>query len=71
MNIGSGVLVIANLTPLLFGGLGFDQNTQLGLSTVWVFTSGCGATLNGFLLDKFGRRRLLRELSPSCPSCDL
>lgn len=61
MNIGCGILVIANLTPLLFAGLGFGQNTQLGLSVVWVFTSGVGASINGFLLDRFGRRLLLRK----------
>ncbi|EXJ83041.1 hypothetical protein A1O3_06858 [Capronia epimyces CBS 606.96] len=59
LNIGSGVLVIANLTPLIFGGLGYGQTIQLGLSVVWVFTSGVGSFINGFLLDRLGRRPLL------------
>ncbi|RFU27288.1 hypothetical protein B7463_g9057, partial [Scytalidium lignicola] len=59
MNIGCGILVISNLTPLLFKGLGFDQNIQLGLSVVWVFTSGVGTLTNGLMLDRFGRRPLL------------
>ncbi|KAK7207661.1 general substrate transporter [Myxozyma melibiosi] len=56
--IGSGILVIANLTPILFGGLGFDQTVQLGLSAVWVFQSGCGSLINAFLVDRVGRRPL-------------
>lgn len=67
--MGCGVLVIAQLTPILFGGLGYNQTTQLGLSAVWVFVSGIGSTINAFLLDRFGRRTLLRESHSNEPTC--
>jgi hypothetical protein len=59
MNIGAGTLVVGSLTPLLFAGLGFSVNIQLGLSIAWVSCATLGAAGNGLLLDRFGRRPLL------------
>jgi hypothetical protein len=56
--MGTGVLVIANLAPELFSGLGFSVTLQLGLSVVWVVCAAIGATINSLLLDKFGRIKL-------------
>jgi hypothetical protein len=61
MNIGAGTLVVGTLTPLLFGGLGFSIDVQLGLSIVWVCCAAIGATVNGVLVDRFGRIPLLGE----------
>jgi hypothetical protein len=65
LNIGSGCLVVANLTPLLFKRLGFSIEVQLGLSIVWVVCAAIGASVNGLLLDRFGRRPLLSKGNPA------
>ena len=64
MNVGAGTLVVGTLTPLLFGGLGFTVDVQLGLSIVWVVCATIGASINGLLVDRYGRRPLLSKTRP-------
>ena len=55
----SGLLVIFNLMPILFGQLGFDSVLQLGLSIVWVSLALLGGTFNALIVDRVGRVKLL------------
>jgi len=55
----SGLLVIFNLMPILFGALGFDNVLQLGLSIVWVTLGAMGASVNALIVDRVGRVKLL------------
>jgi MFS family permease len=55
----TGILVIANLTPLLFGGLGYGTTLQLGLSVVWTVCALIGCFINAAIMDKVGRVKLL------------
>ncbi|KAF2814692.1 general substrate transporter [Mytilinidion resinicola] len=59
MGQSTGILVIANLTPVLFGQLGFGPVLQLGLSIVWVTVALIGCFINAALMDRFGRVKLL------------
>jgi len=61
LNIGAGCLVIATLTPILFADLGFGIKVELGLTVVWVCCAATGASINAFLVDRFGRVPLLGE----------
>ncbi|CAI4213473.1 unnamed protein product [Parascedosporium putredinis] len=53
--MSTGVLVIANLTPLLFAGLGYGDTAQFGLSTAWLCCCIITAGLGGLMVDKMGR----------------
>jgi len=55
----TGILVIANLTPVLFGQLGYSNVLQLGLSIVWTFIALLGCFVNSLIMDKVGRVRLI------------
>ncbi|EXJ87565.1 hypothetical protein A1O3_04525 [Capronia epimyces CBS 606.96] len=55
----TGILVIANLTPTLFGQLGYTITLQLGLSVVWTVCAVLGCFVNAALMDRFGRVKLL------------
>ncbi|KAK5245352.1 hypothetical protein LTR20_006728 [Exophiala xenobiotica] len=55
----SGLLVIFNLMPILFGALGFDATLQLGLSIVWVTVAAIGGATNALIVDLVGRVKLL------------
>lgn len=57
----TGILVIANLTPILFGQLGFGTVLQLGLSIVWTFCALLGCFINAALMDRVGRVKLMGE----------
>lgn len=59
MGQSTGILVIANLTPTLFGALGYDVVLQLGLSVVWTVCAIIGAYVNAYLMDRVGRIKLL------------
>ena len=59
MGQSTGILVIANLTPTLFAGLGFNTTLQLGLSAAWTVCALLGAFLNAVLMDRVGRVKLL------------
>jgi MFS family permease len=59
MGQSTGILVIANLTPTLFAGLGFNTTLQLGLSAAWTVCALLGALVNATLMDRFGRVKLL------------
>lgn len=61
MGQSTGILVIANLTPLLFKGLGYGVILQLGLSIVWTVCALIGCFINAAIMDRVGRVRLLGE----------
>lgn len=68
MGQGSGVLVVANLTPLLFGALGYGVVDQLGLSVAWVTVAIVCITLGAFVMDRVGRVKLLGKCDPTSRS---
>lgn len=55
MGQSTGILVIANLTPILFAGLGFGTTLQVGLSVAWIVCALLGAFVHALLMDKVGR----------------
>ncbi|CAG9955830.1 unnamed protein product [Clonostachys rosea f. rosea IK726] len=59
MGQSTGILVIANLTPVLFGALGYSLVLQLGLSVVWTVCALIGCYINAVLMDRVGRVKLL------------
>lgn len=59
MGISTGITVLANLTPSLFGGLGYGTTLQLGLSIIWTVCLFLGCFVNIYLLDRIGRVKLL------------
>ena len=58
-SMGTGVLVIANLTPLLFAGLGEGQTVQLGLSAAWYAICIVCSFAGGWGVDRYGRRNFM------------
>jgi MFS family permease len=57
----TSITVLANLTPRLFGALGYDTVLQLGLGVVWtVFLCG-GCIVSNLLIDRVGRVKLISE----------
>jgi MFS family permease len=65
MGQSTGILVIANLIPTLFGSLGYDTVQQLGLSIAWTVCALIGCFINASIMDKVGRVRLLGMLADS------
>lgn len=61
ISMATGVLVIANLTPLLFAGLNYGSTAQFGLSVAWLVVCIISAFLGGLLVDRYGRRLFLGE----------
>jgi len=59
MGQSTGILVIANLTPTLFGALGYGTVLQLGLSIAWTVCALIGCFINAAIMDKVGRVKLL------------
>ncbi|KAF7530861.1 hypothetical protein G7054_g9452 [Neopestalotiopsis clavispora] len=59
MGQGTGITAIANLVPVLMGGLGFGTTMQLGLGVVWCVCAIVGCGFNVVLMDRVGRVRLL------------
>lgn len=59
MGQSTGILVIANLTPTLFGRLGYGVVLQLGLSVVWTACALLATFINAAIMDRFGRVKLL------------
>ncbi|KAL5591183.1 hypothetical protein FOVSG1_010072 [Fusarium oxysporum f. sp. vasinfectum] len=59
MGQSTGILVIANLTPVLLGTLGFSLVMQLGLSIVWTVCALLGCYVNAAFMDRIGRVKLL------------
>ncbi|CZR67460.1 related to glucose facilitated diffusion protein [Phialocephala subalpina] len=59
MGISTGITVLANLTPTLFGGLGYGTKLQFGLSIVWTVCLFLGCFVNIYLMDRIGRVKLL------------
>ena len=65
MGLSTGSTVLANLTPTLFGSLGYSTVLQLGLSVVWVVCLFLGCFVCVYLLDRVGRVKLLGKSSLS------
>jgi MFS family permease len=63
MGLSTGSTVLANLTPTLFGALGYSTVLQLGLSVVWVVCLFLGCFVCVYLLDRVGRVKLLGKNS--------
>ncbi|KAI6085227.1 general substrate transporter [Hypoxylon rubiginosum] len=59
MGQGTGITPIANLIPVLMGGLGFGTTLQLGLGCAWTIAAIAGCVVNVTFLDKIGRVKLL------------
>jgi len=59
MGQSTGIVVIANFAPTLFGGLGFNNELQLGLAIVWVTACQIGTFLSSQLIERLGRVKLL------------
>ncbi|KPM36280.1 hypothetical protein AK830_g10291 [Neonectria ditissima] len=56
---GTGITAIANLIPVLMGGLGFGVTLQLALGVVWTVCAVIGCGFNILLLDRVPRVKLL------------
>ncbi|RSM15727.1 hypothetical protein CDV31_004826 [Fusarium ambrosium] len=56
---GTGITAIANLVPVLMGGLGFGVTLQMALGVVWTVCAVIGCGFNVLLLDRVPRVRLL------------
>ncbi|KAI2777943.1 general substrate transporter [Daldinia loculata] len=56
---GTGITAIANLIPVLMGGLGFGTTLQLGLGCAWTVVLILGCVVNVAYVDRVGRVRLL------------
>lgn len=59
MGQGTGITAIANLIPVLMGGLGFGNTLQLGLGVVWTVAAIMGCIVNVTFIDRIGRVKLL------------
>lgn len=59
MGQSTGITVIANLTPTLFGNLGYSPVLQLVLSLVWTVCLFIGCFFNIYLIDRIGRVPLI------------
>jgi len=57
----TSITVLANLTPRLFGLLGYDTVLQLGLGVVWTVCLCSGCLVSNWLVDKVGRINLISE----------
>lgn len=59
MGQSTGILVIANLTPTLFGALGYGTVLQLAFAIVWTVCALIGCIINASIMDRVGRVKLL------------
>ncbi|KAI0835819.1 general substrate transporter [Hypoxylon sp. FL0890] len=59
MGQGTGITAIANLIPVLMGGLGFGNTLQLGLGCAWTVAAILGCMVNVTFIDRIGRVKLL------------
>jgi MFS family permease len=65
----SGILVINNYGPILYGNLGYDAEKQLVLLGGWLTLAfGCGC-LSLFLVDHFPRPKLIGAGIAACMVC--
>ncbi len=65
----SGILVINNYGPILYGTLGYDPDHQLVLLGGWLTLAfGCGV-LSLFLVDHFPRPKLIGGGIAMCSKC--
>lgn len=72
----TGITVIANLTPRLFGALGYSTVLQLTLALVWTICLFLGCFVNIYLIDRIGRVKLIgksssEDRSSLCISSDI
>ena len=62
MGMNTGIIVISNLTPTLFAGLGYGSVLQLSLGLVFCVVLLIGCFCGMVSLDRIGRRPLLGKL---------
>ncbi|KIW78014.1 hypothetical protein Z517_07847 [Fonsecaea pedrosoi CBS 271.37] len=67
--MSTGILVLANYIPILFGGLGYGFRLQLGLSVAWLGAVLFGAISGGIVADSVGRVRLMAGGAYTCAFC--
>lgn len=60
-SMSTGVLVIANLTPILFAGLGFGSTIQFALSAAWLVVCIVSVYVGSLFVDRAGRVNFLGE----------
>jgi MFS family permease len=60
----TGITVLANLTPRLFGALGYGTVLQLTLAMLWTVSLFLGCFVNVYLIDRIGRVKLIGKLDP-------
>lgn len=57
----TSITVLANLTPRLFGALGYDTVLQLGLGVIWTVALCSGCFVSNWLIDRLGRVKSLSK----------
>lgn len=65
----SGILVVNNYGPTIYGSLGFDTNRQLIYQIGWCCTALGTGILSFFIIDRFRRPTLLSLGVGGCASC--
>jgi len=60
----TSITVLANLTPRLFGALGYSPVLQLGLGAAWTVALCSGCLPANYLIDRVGRVKLLGKCIP-------
>jgi sugar porter (SP) family MFS transporter len=65
----SGILVVNNYGPTIYGSLGFDTNKQLIYQIGWCCTALGTGIMSFFIIDRFRRPTLLSLGVGGCASC--
>ncbi|KIX07218.1 uncharacterized protein Z518_01871 [Rhinocladiella mackenziei CBS 650.93] len=65
----SGILVVNNYGPTIYGSLGFDTNKQLIYQMGWCFVALGTGFMSFFIIDRFLRNKLLAFGVGGCACC--